>query len=183
MKRLLIGLLLFSTLFFMPGCSISPKQPALHDFGLPVSTPTDKTPPTVTVDAPTWLWDNRIRYRQLYASSTRVGFYALDLWIAPPPELFEQLLIAYGNTRNYSLVIRLQDFEQQFDAPDRARVVLRFSVDAYSDNNHQKVGTQAFYLERPAATPDAAGAVNGFATLTRQATDKIQSWLAGLPGK
>ena len=179
----LIGLLLFATLFFASGCGISPKQPALHDFGLPVSISTDKARSTVTVDAPSWLWDDRIRYRQLYASSTRVGFYALDLWIAPPPELFEQLLIEGGKTRNYSLVIRLQDFEQPFDAPDRARVMLRFSVDAYSGDNHKKVGTQAFYLERPVATPDAAGAVNGFALLARQAVDGIQNWLAGLPGQ
>ena len=183
MKHLYIGWLLFSTLFFMTGCSISPKQPALHDFGLPVSMSTDKTQSTITVDAPTWLWDNRIRYRQLYASRTRVGFYALDLWIAPPPELFEQLLIVGGKPRNYSLVIRLQDFEQQFDAPDRARVVLRFSVDAYSNNNNKKVGSQEFYLERPAATPDAAGAVSGFAILARQAADRIQGWLTGLSDK
>ena len=183
MKRLYIGLLLFSTLFFMSGCSISPKQPAVHDFGLPASISTDKAQSTVTVDAPSWLWDDRIRYRQLYASSTRVGFYALDLWIAPPPELFEQLLLAYGKTRNYSLVIRLQDFAQLFDAPDRARVILRFSVEAYSGDNNKKIGAREFYLERPAATPDAAGAVNGFALLARQAVDGIQHWLTGLPGQ
>jgi cholesterol transport system auxiliary component len=183
MKCLLIGLLLFSTLFFITGCSISPKQPALHDFGLPVSISTDKSKrdnkSTITVDAPTWLWDNRIRYRLLYASPTRVGFYALDLWIAPPPELFEQLLISSGKTRNYSLIIWLQDFEQQFDTPDRARVVLRFSVDAYSDDN-KKIGAQEFYLERAITTPNAAGAVSGFDNLTRQAANRIQVWLAGL---
>jgi cholesterol transport system auxiliary component len=184
MKHLLIGLLLFSTLFFITSCSISPKQPALHDFGLPVSISTYKSnrdnKPAITVDAPTWLWDNRIRYRLLYASPTRVGFYALDLWIASPPELFEQLLISRGKARNYSLIIWLQDFEQQFDTPDHARVVLRFSVEAYSNDNNKKVGTQGFYLERPTTTPNAAGAVNGFANLTRQAADRIQAWLTGL---
>ena len=187
MKHLLIGLLWFSTLLFSTGCSISPKQTALHDFGLPVSISTYKikqgNKPSITVNAPTWLWDNRIRYRLLYASPTRVGFYALDLWIASPPELFEQLLISSGKTQNYSLVIWLQDFEQQFDAPNRARVVLRFSVEAYSNDNNKKVGTQEFYLERPATTPNATGAVSGFANLTRQAVDNIQIWLAGLPDK
>jgi len=180
MKYFVISLLLFGT-----ACSISPKQPALHDFGFPVPVSINKskllTKPIITVDAPTWLWDNRIRYRLLYASRTRVGFYALDLWIAPPPELFEQLLISNGKAQNYSLIIWLQDFEQQFDAPDRARVVMRFSVDAYSNDNNKKVGTQEFFLERLCITPDAAGAVSGFDKLTRQAGDKIQSWLAGLP--
>ena len=105
--------------------------------------------PAITVDAPTWLWDNRIRYRLLYASPTRVGFYALDLWVAPPPELFEQLLIASGKIQNYSLVIWLNDFEQQFQAPDRARVILRFSVEAYAVGNSKKAFTQEFALEYP----------------------------------
>jgi cholesterol transport system auxiliary component len=187
MKRLLMGFLFFFTLLFITGCSISPKQPVLHDFGSPIQASAYKNgqgnKPSITVDAPTWLWDNRIRYRLLYSSPTQVGFYALDLWIAPPPELFEQLLISSGKNRNYSLVIRLQEFEQQFDSHDRARVVLRFSVEAHAEGNNKKVGTQEFYLERPTATPDAAGAVSGFVKLTQQAADRIQDWLAGLPDK
>jgi len=188
MKYLLIGLLFFLTLLSGTGCSISPRQPAFHDFGLPVSISTDKSKrdnkPTITVDAPTWLWDNLIRYRLLYASPTRVGSYALDRWVAPPPELFEQLLISSGKIQNYSLIIWLQDLEQQFDTPEKARVVLRFSVEAYFDgNNNKKASTQEFYLERPTTTPDAAGAVSGFANLTRQAADRVHIWLAGLSDK
>ena len=187
MKYCLIGLLLFFTLLSGTGCSTSSKQPAMHDFGLPVSTWTYKSKrgnnPVINVDAPTWLWEDRIRYRLLYASPTRVGFYTLDLWVAPPPELFEQLLISSGKIRNYSLIIWLRDFEQQFDAPDRARVILRFSVEAYSGDPDKKVNSQEFYLEHPATTPDASGAVSGFANLTRQAADRIQAWLAGLSVK
>ena len=187
MKYLPIGFLLFSVLLSATGCSTSPKQPVLHDFGLPVSISTDKSErgnkPAITVDAPTWLWDNRIRYRLLYASPTRVGFYALDLWVAPPPELFEQLLISSGKIQNYSLIIWLNDFEQQFAAPDRARVVLHFSVEAYSSTPTKKVYTKEFYLKQSTATPNASGAVNGFADLTRQAAERIQDWLTGLPDK
>ena len=187
MRFLIIGLFLFSSLLFGTACSISAKQPVLHDFGSPVpvstSTSKDGNKPAIIVDAPTWLWDDRIRYRLLYASPTRVGFYALDLWVAPPPELFEQLLISSGKTRNYNLTIWLQDFEQQFDASDRARVMLRFSVEAYSGDDNKKVNTQEFYLEQATTTPDASGAVSGFANLTRQAADRVQSWLAGLADK
>ncbi|MGR8998315.1 MAG: ABC-type transport auxiliary lipoprotein family protein [Gammaproteobacteria bacterium] len=184
MKYLVIGLLLFSMLLSGTGCSMSPRQPAFHDFGLPGLISSNKSKrdniPTITVDAPTWLWDNRIRYRLLYASPTRLGSYALDLWAAPPSELFEQLLISSGKIQNYSLIILLQDLEQQFDAPDRARVVMRFTVEAYSNDTNKKAGTQEFYLERPTTMPDAAGAVKGFSILTRQAADRIQTWLAGL---
>ncbi|MFI3199637.1 MAG: hypothetical protein QX196_15085 [Methylococcaceae bacterium] len=187
MKPLLFGLLVLLTVVFNTGCSVSKMHPALHDFGLPVSVLNHKNnqanESAITVDAPTWLWDNRLRYRLLYASPTQVGFYALDLWIASPPELFEQLLIASGKTQNHPLIIRLTDFEQQFDAPDKARVVLHFIVEAYANDDKKKIGTQAFYLEQSTPTADAAGAVNGFSMLTRQAANKIQVWLAGLPDK
>lgn len=183
MKFILIALLVLGT-----ACSISTKQTALHDFGLPASISAVKSSrqdnkPAITVDAPSWLWDNRIRYRLLYSSPTQIGFYALDLWIASPPELFEQLLISSVRPRNYALIIRLKDFEQQFVAPDQANVILHFTAEAYPDGNREKISTQEFYLKRPTTTPNAAGAVSGFADLTRQAAVRIQHWLAGLPDK
>ncbi|MGZ4956718.1 MAG: ABC-type transport auxiliary lipoprotein family protein, partial [Methylobacter sp.] len=172
-------LLIGSLVFFSIGCSVTAKQPALHDFGLPASTALTQGNASVSINAPTWLWDNRIRYRLLFASPTQVRFYGLDRWIASPPEMFEQLLVFNGKAQDYALIIRLQDFEQQFDAPDRARVVLRFSVEAYSDNK-QKIGMQEFYLQQPTKTPDAAGAIAGFIDLAHKANERTYDWLAGL---
>lgn len=181
----LTGILM--VLFLSVGCSMTPKQPALHDFGLTTPAPLDtgrpEAEPMITVDAPSWLWDTRIRYRLLYKSLTHIGFYALDLWIAPPPELFRQQLLAGGKLSNYRLIIRLLEFEQQFDALDKARVVLRFSAEARSPDNQRTVGIQTFRLEQATASANAAGAVAGFAGLTRQATDRIHGWLSGLAGK
>lgn len=174
----------FVALFILVGtaCSMRSEQVAVHDFGLPISVngfnPVAK--PNISVAAPEWLQDKRIRYRLLYASPTQVRFYTLDRWIAAPPELFEQQLLASGKPLDYRLIIRLMDFEQQFDAPDSARVILRFAVDAYADN--RPVITQIMRLEQPSATPDAKGAVNGLARLARQAADRIQIFLSGLPG-
>ncbi|MGZ4980508.1 MAG: ABC-type transport auxiliary lipoprotein family protein [Methylobacter sp.] len=175
MRYLLIGWLVF----FSMGCSVNARQPALHDFGRVESTMAQQDKGSVNVNAPTWLWDNRIRYRLLYSSPSQVRFYGLDRWIASPPELFEQSLAFNSKAQNYALLIRIQDFEQQFDAPDRARVVLRFSAEAYSDNN-QKVGTQEFYLQQPTKTPDAAGAINGFTDLAHKANEKVSDWVKGL---
>jgi len=175
MRYLLIGWLVFIN----AGCTVTGNQPALHDFGLPVSAAAQART-SVTVNAPTWLWDNRIRYRLLFASPSQVRFYGLDRWIASPPELLEQLLASSDKTKDYALIVRLQDFEQQFDAPDRARAVLRFSVDAYAADNAQKIGTQEFYLQQSTKTPDAMGAISGFTDLTQQAGERIQYWLTGL---
>lgn len=174
MRYLMIaGLILFTA-----GCGAPATQPALHDFGLPASSAAQPGRTLISVNAPTWLWDNRIRYRLLFSSPSQVRFYGLDRWIAPPPELFEQLLVLSGNNQDYALIVRLQDFEQQFDVSDESRVVLRFTVEAYSDN--KKIKEQEFYLQQPAKSPDAEGAINGFTDLAHQAADKIQAWLAGM---
>lgn len=177
MRYLLIGWLAF----IGAGCSVTAKQPAVHDFGLSRSAATQQAGVSVTVNAPAWLWDNRIRYRLLFASPSQVRFYGLDRWVASPPELLEQLLASGGKAQDYALIVRVQDFEQQFDAPDRARAVLRFFVEAYSDN--KKIGAQEFNLQQVTQTPDAIGAISGFTDLAQQAAGKIQDWLAGLPRK
>lgn len=173
-KALLTGCMALAVLFGT-GCTNPPKRTALHDFGLAVPHQAI-TKPSITVNAPTWLWDNRIRYRLLYATPTQVRFYGLDLWIASPPELFEQYLRHRGNTKSYPLVVQLLDFEQQFDNSNQARVILRFSVDAYASDHQHTLGTQLFSLDIPTKTPDAAGAIVGFTALVEQARVKIQDW-------
>ncbi len=168
------------------GCSLAPRQqPALHDFGASVSVPRGKQADSalVTVNAPKWLMDTRIRYRLLYAAPTQVRFYTLDRWLAPPPELFEQQLTASSKMLNYALHIRLLDFEQQFDSPDKARALLRFYVEAYASDNKILLAAQEISLEKVTQTADAAGAVSAFSDLTQQAGDKIQDWLSILPNK
>jgi cholesterol transport system auxiliary component len=169
---------LFFIIVLSAGCSITPKSPAVHDFGAS-KTNHDSRPAAkadITVDAPKWLMDNRIRYRLLYESPTQVRFYTLDRWIAPPTELLKQQL----ETLNHPLAIRLLDFEQQFDSFNQAKVLLRFSVEAYSSDHKKKLGSQEFRFERLTNTPDAIGAVTAFSELARQATDRIQIWLSEL---
>jgi cholesterol transport system auxiliary component len=176
--------LLVSVILTAVGCSIAARpQPALHDFGALALAPSGHRveKAVVTVTAPKWLWDNRIRYRLLYAAPTQIRFYTLDRWIAPPPELFEQQLSVSDKMPNHLLRIRLLDFEQQFEAPDKARAWLRFYVEAYAPENKKLIAAQEISLEKITRTADAVGAVSAFADLTQQAGNKIRDWLAGLP--
>jgi cholesterol transport system auxiliary component len=185
MKALMTGLALIGCLILaVSSCTILPKaQPsAVHDFGYPnshalseISTPTQQTP--ITVEAPKWLSDNRIRYRLLYADPTQVRFYSLDRWIAPPPELFEPLLNASTKQWPKPITIQLDVFEQQFDSPDKAKVVMHFSATTTPDDKQHKSRTRNFKLQLPCLTSDAKGAVTGFNLLTKQAVDKLQAWL------
>jgi cholesterol transport system auxiliary component len=185
MKTRMTGLLILGLLILVvSSCSILPEsQPsAVHDFGYPYSNlSSDYTTLTqqssVTVEAPKWLADNRIRYRLLYATPTQVRFYTMDRWIAPPPELFEQLLTASGKQRPKPVTIQVQVFEQQFDTPDKAKVIMNFTANTtLADNNKDKATKRDFHLQLPCPTPDAKGAVTGFNILTRQAVDKVQAW-------
>jgi cholesterol transport system auxiliary component len=181
MKLPIIALLLLVT----GGCSIFPnpqQPPAMHDFGFvysgqssKVTTPTQETP--ISVEAPKWLIDNRIHYRLLYANPTQVRFYTLDRWIAPPPELFAQLLNSSGKHWVAPALIQLNVFEQQFVSSSQSKVVMDFTVSTVPGNKSQQSIQQDFHLQSPCPTPDAKGAVIGFTVVTREASEKIAAWL------
>lgn len=182
MNRLLIIVIMLSS-----ACSITPKQPALHDFGVAWSEFTNpnknsvnsgvNTKAEINVDSPAWLAHECIHYRLMYSSPTQLRCYNLDKWIAPPAELFKQQLLASGKFSNHRLMIKLLDFEQQFTNAKQAHVVLNFVVDVYALNSERLLATQTFHLQQATTTPDALGAVAGFAHLTQQASDKLQQWL------
>jgi cholesterol transport system auxiliary component len=181
--RLFKPVVMFVLMFSISSCSFLISTPsAVHDLGYPyTNTPSEHAAlpqqPPVTVDAPKWLSDNRIRYRLLYATPTQVRFYSLDRWIAPPSELFEQLL---NNTKKpwpTPVNIKLHVFEQHFDSAEKAKVVMHFTATAIPDDNNQQAQKREFNLQLPCPTPDARGAVTGFNALTKQAVDKVQAWL------
>ena len=184
MKNLIDYLILFTLILANTGCSLGSKsyQTAVHDLGLPVNRDDNTLVnwAVTSVDAPVWLWDDRIRYRLLYADPTHVRFYSRDRWIAPPPALLERHLSSDGKPQDYSLHIRLLDFEQQFDVPEKAWVILNFHIEAHSLDGSQSVNEREFRLKQVVATANAAGAVDSLAKLTFQAATEIQGWLEGL---
>lgn len=59
-------------------CSVAPdySNPGSHDLG-PVAQHASQQC-TVALEAPVWLWDDRIRYRLIYDDVTAVHYYNLD---------------------------------------------------------------------------------------------------------
>ncbi len=163
------------------GCSILPQaQPvAVHDFGYPALSPESYplTQSKVTVEAPMWLSDTRIRYRLLYAEPTQVRFYSLDQWLAPPHELLQPLFETHGKQWPAPITIQLQAFEQQFEAPGRAKATIRFHAISDRNGNKNNPRTKDFLLQKPCPSADAKGAVAAFSLLTKEAADEVQTWL------
>jgi cholesterol transport system auxiliary component len=165
----------------LSGCNFWPKSAAVHDFGLiplqPNSTKVEQHQvPEITVDAPRWLSTSRIYYRLVYAAPTQLRYYAMDQWIAPPPELFQQLLLAKGIAGRRPVNVNLRAFEQQFPVPGRATAVMVFSV-SIVDDAAKITKEREFHLQRLCHTPDAKGAVAAFAELTKQAAAQVRAWL------
>ncbi|MBN2701450.1 MAG: hypothetical protein JXR29_08375, partial [Methylothermaceae bacterium] len=118
----------------------------------------------------------QIHYRRLYLDPTRVDAYARSRWIAPLPELIEESLRGTDDERGYRLHIRLLAFEQIFEHPDRARVVMRFHAMVEATGG-RALGERRFRFSLPTATPNAAGAVTAFANLMKQASVQLRAWL------
>lgn len=183
MIRMFIPVVMFVLIFSISSCSFLIGTPsAVHDLGYPYTSIPPETAalpqqPPVSVDAPNWLSDNRIRYRLLYATPTQVRFYSLDRWIAPPSDLFEQLLNNSEKQWPTPINIKLQVFEQQFDSAEKAKVVMHFTATTMPSDNKQLANKREFNLQLPCPSPDAKGAVTGFNVLTKQAVDKVQAWM------
>jgi len=178
MKRITINWLLM-LLAALSACSVAPdySNPVSHDLG-PVAQPSAKQS-KIFLQAPVWLWDERIRYRLLYDDDTAIRYYNLDRWEAPLPALLERHFAGIGSNP-VTLKIRLTQFEQQFQTPKEARVVMRLSVSAFLDKDHRLLGKRTFSLSQDTGTPDAAGAIKGFIALVGKAKADIQTWLSTL---
>lgn len=164
-------------------CSIGskPSMPIIHDLGPTVQHTTNSA--TVTLDAPVWLWDDRIRYRLLYDDATVIRYYNDDRWEAPLPALLERRLIIAGLRRPVHLQVQLTQFEQQFEAADNAHVVMTLTVNIFAANSAGLLGERRFRLVQKNVMPNASGAIIGFVALIEQAQTEIQSWLSTLPDK
>ncbi len=173
-------ILAISFLIMTSACSMRPNLsvPTHHDLGL--ATEANINNATVNVDAPSWLWEERIRYRLLYSNPTAIAYYNLDRWEAPVPTLLEHRLNIAAQGKPINLKIQLMQFEQQFESANNARVVMVLKVSAFSSNGARLLSKRVFNFSKNTESPDAAGAIEGFVDLTEQANKELSSWLATL---
>lgn len=184
MTRQITYILLMAVILINPACSLAVKLPpvAIHDLRAKGQNhvTTGTTWAVGALDAPAWLWDDRIRYRLLYDDATLIRYYSLDRWEAPPPALLEQRLSNAGAHPDFILLIRLKQFEQEFDALDKAKAIISLDVEARKGKDQHLVGERSFKLQQMTASADAAGAIQSFTILTDQAAAKIRTWLTEL---
>jgi uncharacterized lipoprotein YmbA len=171
-----IFLLLVATL---SACGSLPKQGAAqaqYDFGITATAPSTIEFRIGSVESPSGLSSNDMRYRLAYQNPTQLFAYTESRWVAAPAELvtrrLQQRWLSNGN-KPCSLQITLETFDQVFDtaASSRAVVQLRTSL-----QNKGKLNTTLINVEQASISADAAGGAAALIKATDEALGKTVEW-------
>lgn len=207
MKTPLLSFRLFPlalALALLGGCAALPDKPlpvAVYDFG-PVSAAAAPPAPAATgfpvvlaeADALAALDAVPVLYRLAYADVHELRPYAQARWSMPPAHLVRQRLrtrleqdrpvLEAGQAPVAQLKLELEEFSQVFDAPDRARALVRLRATLIPPAAAGGRGAerrlpvhQVFSAERPAPSADAAGGVRALTAASDAAVEALAQWL------
>ncbi|SPE21349.1 putative lipoprotein [Burkholderiales bacterium] len=142
------------------------------------------------VSAPAWLDNPSIAYRLAYDDANQVHGYAQSRWVAAPASLLVQRLrerlpitllpvIARADTTlatDYLLQVELDEFSQVFDTPQASRALLRARATLIDLRRHELIAQRVFEVQRPAAPPNALGAVLGLRDAVDEFITELLRW-------
>lgn len=201
MKRNVSLIAMLVAALSISGCASVGKTDAatLHDLGplrvqqtpaLPALRPIS----IAEIRAPAWLDSNMMFYRLDYANALQPRTYAHARWTMPPAQLLMQQLKARiaqaggvaltasdGALDVPVLRIELDDFTQNFDAPDRSVGTVSLRASAYK--GRALVAQKSFTRQAPASSADASGGASALAAASNAAVADIIVWLDSLPLK
>ncbi|QXL83702.1 ABC-type transport auxiliary lipoprotein family protein [Comamonas sp. NLF-1-9] len=189
-------------------CSALPQPPvrsAVYDFGPgPASAVQGARQPAIVLSSVATggvpVNDNALYYRLAYANAQQLRPYSLARWSQSPATLLAQTLrtrlgqerpvlspgaplVGAAADEPELLKVELEEFSQVFDAPQASHALVRAraSLFASAAGDTRLRAQQLFVVQRPAATPDAAGGAQALAAAAAQLADELAAWLAGLP--
>jgi cholesterol transport system auxiliary component len=142
------------------------------------------------VQAPPALDSAAILYRLAYSDAQQLQPYAQARWSMPPAQLVRQRLreslsrwravLDPGESAvPLTLRVELQEFSQLFDTAQTSSglVRLRATLIEAKGGADRLVAQQVFVVQRPAASPDAAGGVRALMTASEAAVEEIGAWV------
>lgn len=186
----------------LAGCTVlpQPRPPqSLYDFGAPAAWNSPHLSASLAiarVAAPDWLESPTLQYRLAYRDALRYQGYAGSRWVASPPQLLTERLrqaAAQASSRgavregegvkaDYLLRVELEEFSQVFDSPQASRGVVRARASLVREGR-VLAAQKGFAVEKPAATPDAAGGAQALAAAADQLVLEVLAWAAQAAGK
>ena len=183
-----------------------PQRPVTYDFGPGVITaPTagaDKPLPALALAEvePSGLLEGStgVLYRLAYADAQKLLPYAQARWSTPAAQLVRQRLretlgqrrAVFSAGESAALMrtngalprilrVDLEEFSQIFDSPGSSAGVVRLRVTLLDSTpeGDRLLGQRLVVVQRPAASPDAAGGVRALAQAADAAAQEIEAWL------
>lgn len=175
-----IGYALFA---LMGGCSaLSGLAVQRYDLGLPTAMASAPIAVTIRVRAPEWLDHSGIRYRLAYADDGQVAKYSKARWDASAIRLLERRLLAQLGAAGASgqpgcrLDLEVREFAHIFLSPTRSSGLVDVEGTLTAPKT-QDLQRKVWQVQRPAATPDAAGGVSALRASTDELGRQIGQWL------
>lgn len=197
------GALFSLVLLGLGGCSSlrPPARATVYDFGPgPVAaSPATRIAPLPTlvlaeVEANAALDSSAVLYRLAYSDAQQPRPYAQTRWSMAPAQLLRQRLREQLGQRRSVLSaaqgvvvgkpamvlhLELDEFSQLFETPERSSglVRLRATLGQGGKGAESLLAQRSFVVQRPAATPDAAGGVRALTEATDAAIAEIEQWV------
>ncbi|KQV48768.1 hypothetical protein ASC95_23030 [Pelomonas sp. Root1217] len=182
--------ILLAVALALSACSLAPTAPprAVYDLGpAPAAAASGGALAwrVADVTAPPWLSGDGIAYRLSFQQAQRLEHYRDSVWAAPPAALLTQRLREQLTTPSACsgrlaplLAVNLDEFEQVFTSPTSSQVVLRLHATLGPAGGTGPSMQRHWRIERPAATPDAPGAVRAMAQAVDELLPQLAEWLA-----
>ena len=181
-------IILFAVLL-LAACAGGSKHPVeVYDFGIPAAV----TPPPgqdvflADIRAAEWLGNTDMLYRLDYNNPRKLAPYSASRWAAPPAHMLTiRLRQSVGNgtsTRGKqtrcSLTLFLSEFSQIFANDQNSRAVMHLRATLSDPASSEPTLVREFRLEKPAPTPNAAGAAAAFSEIATSVAEELNAWIS-----
>jgi cholesterol transport system auxiliary component len=199
-RRLQMGTCIASLLLLaaLAGCAAPTARVAVYDFGpgatqaMPSNRMAPLTPLLLAeVEASSAQDGTAVLYRLAYADAQQLRPYAQARWSMPPAQLLRQRLREHLGQRrsllapsdamapgSLALRLELEEFSQLFASAQSSSALVRVRATVSRSGSPAKLLAQTgFVVQRPAASPDAAGGVQALAQATDALVQQVDAWL------
>ncbi|KAA3651540.1 ABC-type transport auxiliary lipoprotein family protein [Denitromonas sp.] len=175
----------------LSGCNsfgVIPESFAIYDIGPQGNVPVQVAVPLVGVDvfAPSWLSSSAMQYRLVPQQPLERRAYTNSRWAGMPSEMVRIVAgrvieaLPATNGSGCRLRIDVDEFIQRFDTVDRSVGLIELRASLLAPRTDAVLAHQAFAVEVPAPTADAAGGVVAMRAGVNRLTVEVGQWLAGL---
>ncbi|WP_291009223.1 ABC-type transport auxiliary lipoprotein family protein [Hydrogenophaga sp.] len=179
----------------LSACAVTqaPAPKLVYDFGPAAPVASNPAVPALAplalaeVQTSVSLDTTAVQFRLTYANAQELRPYALARWSMPPGQLLQQRVRAVLTSQGpvlspgegspaYALKLELEEFSQQFDAPNSSQGVVQLRATLLKGN--ELSAQRSFTATAPAPTADAPGGVRALTAATQDAATQIAAWLA-----